>query len=120
MIDIHLVRDSDVELVENQRLSYVPAKIGSAFHSRDRTRAPAFIRRLELRSASQCEGRNQIEAESGRVIIVDKDDDVGRVARHPFPGGFESIEQGLPVGLPGLAMIDGRADGGDVAATDTG
>ena len=52
MIDIHLVRDGDVEFIENQRLGYVPAKIGSAFHNRDRTRAPAFIRRLELRSAS--------------------------------------------------------------------
>ena len=51
MIDIHLVRDGDVELIENQRPGYVPAEIGSAFHNRDRTRAPAFIRRLELRGA---------------------------------------------------------------------
>ena len=54
------------------------------------------------------------------MIVVDKDDDIGCVARHPFPGGFESIEQGLPVRLLCLAKIDGRADGGDVAATDTG
>ena len=52
MIDIHLVGDGDVELIEDQRLGDVPAKIGSAFHNRDRTRAPAFIRRLELLSAS--------------------------------------------------------------------
>jgi hypothetical protein len=120
MIDIHLVRDGDVELIENQRLGYVPAEIGSAFHNRDRTPAPAFIRRLELRGASQCEGRNQIEAEGGLMIVVDKDYDVGRVARHPFPGGFESVEQGLSVGFPCLAKINGLPDGGDVAATDTG
>src|ERR1700757_5251973 len=116
MIDIHLVRNGDVELIENQRLGYVPAEIGSASHNRDRTRAPAFIRRLELRSASQREGRNQIEAEGGRVIVVDKDDDVGRVARHPFPSHLESIEQGLPVGLPCLAKINGRPDGRYVTA----
>ena len=53
------------------------------------------------------------------MIVVDKDDAVGRVARHPFPGGFESVKQRLPVGLRCLAEINGRADSGDVAATDT-
>jgi hypothetical protein len=52
-----------------QRLGYVPAKIGSAFHSWDRTRAPTFIRRREPRSASQCEGRNQVEAEGCSAAI---------------------------------------------------
>ena len=45
-----------------QPRSGAPSTIGTG-------RAPVFTRRLELRRASQCEGRNQIEAEGGRMIV---------------------------------------------------
>ena len=108
MIDIHSVDDGEIEIVLDHRLRDVRRQLRMPFHDRHRPRPPAFIGGCELRRAADGEGRNEIEAESRRVIVVDQEDDVGRVLRDPRFRRLVAGEQRLPVVSPVLPRSSAR------------
>jgi hypothetical protein len=54
------------------------------------------------------------------VIVVAEDDDIGILASLELLDPFEAIENRLPVRFLRAALIEGRADGGHMAARDAG
>src|SRR3954464_630534 len=75
---------------------------------------PAFIGRRIGLSAADRERGNHVEAERRRVVVVDQENDIGRVLRQPGLRRLIAREDRLPIRFSALAEIEGRADGGYV------
>src|SRR6185437_11221948 len=69
VVDIHLVDDGQIELIQNHGLRDMARQHRIAFDHRHRARAPAFVRRPEFLSTTECEGRNELERERGGVVV---------------------------------------------------
>ncbi len=106
VIDVHPIDDREVEIGLDHRLRDVLGELRMPLDDRHRPRAPAFVGRLELLRAADRERRNDVEAERRRVIVVDEEDDVGRVLRHPALRELVALEQRRPVRLGRLAQVD--------------
>jgi len=111
VVDVHPVHDGEVEVVHDHRLGDVGGQLRMALHRRHRARAPAFVGGPEFRRAADGEGRDDLQAEGRGVVVVDQEDDVGRVVLHPLLRKLEAGEHFLPVRLAGPALVDGHADG---------
>ena len=110
VIHIHLVHDGHVELIENQRLRQMRREFRMAFYHRHRPRPPALIGGWKLRRTTQREGGNDLEGKRGGVIVVDEDDHVHVLFGDPLFGEIKALEYRLPIGLLGLAEVNGGAD----------
>ena len=99
MVDVHPVDDRHVELVEDRRLRDVPGELRMALDDRHRPRAPAFVGGRERFGAADREGRNDLERERRRMIVVDQDDDVRLRSRDPLLRELVALEHRLPIGL---------------------
>ena len=120
VVHVQLVHDGDVELVHDQGLGDVPGQLGMPLHDRDRAGSESLVGRREAVRAAQREGRDHLHGERGRVVVVDQEDHVRALLADPLAGPFVAVEQRLPVVLPGVAAVDGRADCGHVAGGDAG
>src|SRR5688572_11154276 len=85
-----------------------------SLHLGHRARTPALVRGCEACGAADRKGRNDLEAECARVIVVNEQDHVGGVGSHPPPGEFVALEDRRPVRLVELAEIERGADRRDV------
>jgi hypothetical protein len=114
VIDVDLVDHGQVEILMDHLRGDIGRKFWIADHLRHRTRAIAFVRRVEFRARHDRESWDHLETEGGGVIVVDEEDHIGLVRPLPFLGEVVSGEQRLPVVLLRLAKIEARADGGNV------
>ena len=92
MIDIHLVDGRQIEIVLNHRLGDMTGKVRMALDRRHRARSPPFVGGMERRRAADREGRNKLEAERVRMVVIDQENDVRLVLRHPFLGELVALE----------------------------
>jgi hypothetical protein len=120
VIHIHAIDDGEIEIILDHRMRNVRRQLRMPFHDRHRPRPPTFIGGFVLRRTADREGRNEIEVESGRVIVVNQEDDVGCVSRKPRFGGLVAGEHGLPVVIAGLAQVERSADGRNVRGVNAG
>ena len=120
MIDLHLVDDRHVELVEHERLHHVRRELGVTLDHGHGARAPAFVGDRELGPAAEREGRDDLEVERVDVIVVDDDRDVGLRLGHPLLRRLVALEQGHPIRLAVLAVVDRGADRRRVRRADAG
>ena len=114
VIDLHLVDDGQVELVENDRLRDVSGERGVALDHRHRPRPPALVGGRELGGAAEREGRDEIDRECRRMVVVDHDRNIRLGFAHPRLRPLEAREHPLPVGFLGPVIVERRADGGNV------
>src|SRR5262249_45074742 len=119
VIDRHLVDDGEVELVEDHRLGDVRGERRMTLYDRHRARAPALVGRRKVRRAAERERGNEIDRESRSVVVIDDNGDIGLGLAHPFLRLLEAREYALPIGLLGLAVVDGCPDGGHMRRTYT-
>src|SRR5215468_3086584 len=120
MVDVDLVDDGEIEIVLDHRLRDVPGELGMADHLRHRARTPALVGRLEFGAGADREGRDEIEAEGGGVIVEHQEDHVGLLLLLPLLGEVVALENRLPVGLGGLAEVERRADRGHMRGVNAG
>jgi len=85
-----------------------------SLHRRDLPGSVALIRWLELGRYAESEGRDELQRERRRVIVVDDDADIRLLCGHPLAGRLNLLEVGAPVRLVLLAVVDGSPDRGDV------
>jgi hypothetical protein len=98
VVDVHLVDDRQVEVVLDHRLRDVRGELRMADHLGHRPRAPALVGRLVACRGADREGRDHVEAERRRVVVVDQEDHVGPVRLHPLLRELVALEERLPVG----------------------
>ena len=118
VVHVHLVDDGQVKVLLNDRLRDVAGQLGMAFDHRHRARPPAFISGLVLGCGADGEGRNQVGAESRRMVVEHQKNHVRLVVLHPLLGEVVAREHGFPIVFLCLAQVHGRADGGHMRGVD--
>src|SRR5262249_16042491 len=96
------------------------SQLGMTCQSGYGPRPPAFIGNFKFSGTINCEWWDQIEAECCRVIVVDEENDVGRMILHPLFGKLVTAKYLLPVRLFFSSGIPRGADGGNVRRVDGG
>ena len=118
VVHVHLVDDGEVEVLLDDRVCNMRSEGGMAFHYGHRTRTPAFIGRLEAGGATNGKRGNDVEAESGGVVVVDQNDHVRLLLGYPFLALGIAGEDLLPVRFVRLAVVQCCTDGGHMAGGD--
>src|SRR5215831_20964896 len=77
VVDIHLVDDGEVEVLLDDRLGDMSGELGMPDHLWHRPRAPSFVGRYVVRRRANGDGRDQIEAEGGGMVVEYQEDEVG-------------------------------------------
>src|SRR5665213_3578318 len=103
VMDVHLVDDGQVEIVLDHRLGDMRCQFRMADHVRHRARPPALVSRDEFRRSTDRKGRDDIEAESVGMIIVDEKDHIRLLILEPLFGDLVTLENRPPIRLGGLA-----------------
>ena len=119
VVDVELVHQREVELVQDQRLREMRRQIRVPADDRHRARPVSLVGGRELVGTAERERGHELGRERGRVVVVDQDHHVRYLRGGPGLGPLVPGEQRLPVGLPGLAEVDRRADGRDVAGGES-
>src|SRR5262245_54660470 len=103
VVDVHLVDDGEIEIILDHRLRDMRGELGMTDHLRHRARSPTLVGRVEFGGRADREGRDEIEAEGGGVIVEHKKDHVWLLLLLPLLGEVVALEHRLPIGLGGLA-----------------
>src|SRR5215475_1887423 len=120
MVEVHLVDDGEIEIVLDHRLRDMSSELGMPDHLRYRARSPALVGRLEFGGRSDREGRDEIQAEGGGVIVEHQKDHVGLLFLLPLLGEVIALEHRLPIGLGGLAEVERSANRGHMRGVNAG
>src|SRR5574337_1094114 len=120
MIDVDLVDHGEVEIPLDHFRGDMRGKLRIADHFRHRARAIALICWTEFRAGHDRESWDHLETKGGGVIVVDEEDHVRLLRLLPLLVEVVSGEDGLPVSLLGLAVVEGSADRGNVGGIERG
>jgi hypothetical protein len=119
VVDDHLLLACrDVEILGDHGVDDVPRQAGvpgEREHGRD---VPAFVCAAVLGRRADRERRQLVEEEVQPVVVVDDHGDVRLRFAQPLVHGLEPVEEGLPVRLFLLPLLDRPADRRDVRRRD--
>ena len=118
MVDLHVVDDGQVELVQDHRLGDMGGELGMAMHHGHGAGAPALVSGDEFGRAAQREGGHDVHGEGGGVVVEHDDAHIRLHFGDPLLGFLVAREHPLPIGLLRLAVVQRRADGGNVGGGD--
>ena len=118
MIDGHRVAKRHIELIEYERFVEMPGQLGVTIHYGYLTPTATFVRRLKLIGDAEQESGHQVDGKRTGMVVVNNQHDIRLGLRHPLSSSFVAAKQRFPIGLTGLAMVDGRTNGGNMRRRD--
>src|SRR5262245_54015939 len=79
---------------------------------------PALIGNFKFSGTTDCKSWNQVEVERCGVIVVDEENDIGRMVLYPFFGELVPAKNLLPVRLLLFSCVPRGADRGNMRGVD--